>query len=157
MFKTKITPLALVIASLSAPASADLIISEYIEGSSNNKAIELYNNSSSPLALDQYSLNLYVNGKTTIQSTLDFLMFDSKCHRVPPRSCDITLWMYQDITSLQYYFITILPYYSVDTLVYYWMALGWTNLHSVVPGGSMTLLLYYYIIVLLYKYITRWH
>ncbi|CAM3063651.1 ExeM/NucH family extracellular endonuclease [Pseudoalteromonas distincta] len=71
MFKTKITPLALVIASLSAPASADLIISEYVEGSSNNKAIELYNNSSSALALDQYSLNLYVNGKTTIQSTLD--------------------------------------------------------------------------------------
>ena len=71
MFKTKITPLALVIASLSAPASADLIISEYIEGSSNNKAIELYNNSSSPLTLDQYSLSLYVNGKTTIQSTLD--------------------------------------------------------------------------------------
>jgi len=71
MFKTKITPLALVIASLSAPASADLIISEYIEGSSNNKAIELYNNSSSELTLDQYSLNLYVNGKTTIQSTLD--------------------------------------------------------------------------------------
>jgi len=35
MLKTKITPLALVLASLSAPASADLIISEYIEGSSN--------------------------------------------------------------------------------------------------------------------------
>ena len=32
MFNTKITPLALVIASLSAPASANLIISEYVEG-----------------------------------------------------------------------------------------------------------------------------
>ncbi|GAA79862.1 ExeM/NucH family extracellular endonuclease [Pseudoalteromonas sp. BSi20495] len=71
MFKTKITPLALVIASLSAPASANLIISEYVEGSSNNKAIELYNNSTDSLSLAGYKLNLYVNGKTTIQSTLD--------------------------------------------------------------------------------------
>ena len=71
MFKTKIKPLALVIASLSAPASANLIISEYVEGSSNNKAIELYNNSTESLSLAGYKLNLYVNGKTTIQSTLD--------------------------------------------------------------------------------------
>lgn len=59
MLKTKITPLALVLASISAPAYADLIISEYVEGSSNNKAIELYNNSGAELSLDGYNISLY--------------------------------------------------------------------------------------------------
>ena len=71
MFKTKITPLALVIASISAPASANLIISEYVEGSSNNKAIELYNTSSNEMTLDGYTLSLYTNGKTTVGNSLD--------------------------------------------------------------------------------------
>jgi len=71
MFKTKITPLALVIASLSAPASADLIISEYIEGSSNNKAIELYNNADTELSLEGYTLGLYSNGSSSLGNSID--------------------------------------------------------------------------------------
>ena len=62
MINTKLTPLALVIASLSAPASANLIISEYVEGSSNNKAVELYNTSGAELSLDGYTISLYSNG-----------------------------------------------------------------------------------------------
>lgn len=68
MFKTKITPLALVIASLSAPASANLIISEYVEGGGYNKAIEIYNTSSTAVSLDGYTINLYSNGKTVSTS-----------------------------------------------------------------------------------------
>ena len=71
MFKTKITPLALVIASISAPASADLIISEYIEGSSNNKAIELYNNADTEISLEGYVLGLYSNGSSSIGNSID--------------------------------------------------------------------------------------
>ncbi|MBQ4859755.1 ExeM/NucH family extracellular endonuclease [Pseudoalteromonas sp. MMG007] len=71
MFKTKITPLALVIASLSAPASADLIISEYIEGSSNNKAIELYNNADTEISLEGYNLGLYSNGSSSVGNSID--------------------------------------------------------------------------------------
>ena len=70
MFKTKITPLALVIASLSAPASADLIISEYIEGSSNNKAIELYNNAHTHYLLIGTHLGLYSNGSNSMATRL---------------------------------------------------------------------------------------
>lgn len=68
MFNTKITPLALVIASLSAPASANLIISEYVEGGGYNKAIEIYNTSSTAVSLDGYTINLYSNGKTVSTS-----------------------------------------------------------------------------------------
>ena len=74
MFKTTLTPLALVIASISAPASANLIISEYVEGGSNNKAVELYNNSGTELSLDGYNISLYSNGNGELASpnnTLD--------------------------------------------------------------------------------------
>jgi len=74
MFKTTLTPLALVVASISAPASANLIISEYVEGGSNNKAVELYNNSGTELSLDGYNISLYSNGNGELASpnnTLD--------------------------------------------------------------------------------------
>nr|WP_240758504.1 FN3 associated domain-containing protein [Lysinibacillus sp. SGAir0095] len=41
----------------------DLIISQYIEGGSFNKALELYNNTNETLDLSQYSLELYADGK----------------------------------------------------------------------------------------------
>ncbi len=45
-------PLAMAIASFCAlPASADLYFSEYIEGSSNNKALEIYNSSNNTINL----------------------------------------------------------------------------------------------------------
>lgn len=70
MLKTKITPLALVLAGLSAPASANLIISEYVEGSGYNKAIELYNTSSSEISLGDYTLQRYSNGSSTVSTEL---------------------------------------------------------------------------------------
>ncbi|OUS73823.1 DNA degradation protein EddB [Pseudoalteromonas sp. A601] len=69
MFTTKITPLALVIASLSAPASANLIISEYVEGGGYNKAIEIYNTSSDAISLDGYTLNLFSNKNVSATSS----------------------------------------------------------------------------------------
>lgn len=69
MFKTTLTPLALVVASLSAPASANLIISEYVEGGGYNKAIEIYNTSSEAVSLDGYSINLYSNGSETVSTS----------------------------------------------------------------------------------------
>lgn len=47
----------------SVPALAeDLIISEYVEGSSNNKAIELYNGTGKSIDLSEYRIELYANG-----------------------------------------------------------------------------------------------
>lgn len=46
-------------------ACADLYISEYIEGSSNNKAIELYNPTSNAIAMSDYKLVFYFNGQVT--------------------------------------------------------------------------------------------
>jgi len=63
---------AAVSAETSTQAQADnLIISEYVEGSSLNKAIELYNGTGSSIDLSAYSLELYSNGNTEPQSTLE--------------------------------------------------------------------------------------
>ncbi|MGL4749863.1 MAG: lamin tail domain-containing protein, partial [Shewanella sp.] len=63
MFKHK-TLLALAISSAFGVANAadNLIISEYVEGSGNNKAIELYNPTAGSIDLSQYQLRFYFNG-----------------------------------------------------------------------------------------------
>ncbi|MBW2278998.1 MAG: hypothetical protein JRF63_16015, partial [Deltaproteobacteria bacterium] len=52
-------------------ASACLVISEYLEGSSNNKGLELYNCGSSALDLTDYSVCVIWNENTECGSTLD--------------------------------------------------------------------------------------
>lgn len=44
--------------------------SEYIEGSSNNKAIEIYNPSNAPLDLENYMVQLFANGVVVATNTL---------------------------------------------------------------------------------------
>lgn len=45
--------------------ATDLIISEYIEGSSFNKAIEIYNGTGKAIDLSNYTLEIYSNGAST--------------------------------------------------------------------------------------------
>ncbi|MGO0575140.1 ExeM/NucH family extracellular endonuclease [Ornithinimicrobium panacihumi] len=47
----------------------DLIISEYVEGSSNNKAVELYNGTDTAIDLSSYRLQQYTNGAATAGAT----------------------------------------------------------------------------------------
>lgn len=49
----------------------EIFISEYIEGSSNNKALELFNPTADPITLTGYVLNAYNNGSLTVSNTLD--------------------------------------------------------------------------------------
>ena len=55
---------AVALAPPATAASGDLLFSEYIEGSSNNKALEIYNPTTAPvdLAAAGYSVQLYFNG-----------------------------------------------------------------------------------------------
>jgi uncharacterized protein len=50
--------------------AADLLFSEYIEGSSNNKALEIYNAATQTINLSTYVVKLYSNGTTTVGSSL---------------------------------------------------------------------------------------
>jgi hypothetical protein len=53
--------------------SNDLFISEYIEGTSNNKAIEIYNGTTSPIDLgpNGYRLEIYFNGSSSAGTTIN--------------------------------------------------------------------------------------
>ncbi|KAF0808456.1 extracellular nuclease [Alcanivorax xiamenensis] len=51
-------------------APADLLISEYVEGSSNNKALELHNIGETILNLADYKLELYSNGNSSPNASM---------------------------------------------------------------------------------------
>lgn len=66
------------IVAFAAPAAAadgDLLISEYVEGSSNNKAIEIYNPSDAAVDLEAagYQLRQYSNGGATAGLTINLI------------------------------------------------------------------------------------
>lgn len=67
-----LTAALLAIAALSAHsmASADLLISEYVEGSGNNKALEFYNTGETAISLDGYRVDFYFNGSTNSGRTI---------------------------------------------------------------------------------------
>jgi predicted extracellular nuclease len=70
---TKLTAVSLAVAAaLPMMATADVLISEYVEGSANNKAIELYNNSDVAIDLTGYKLVRYKDGDT---AALDMVAF----------------------------------------------------------------------------------
>ena len=67
----KMKTLSLVIAGcFASAANADVYISEYIEGSSNNKAIEIYNEGSSSVDLSTYQLSFYFNGNEAANTNI---------------------------------------------------------------------------------------
>ncbi|WP_394132992.1 endonuclease [Shewanella maritima] len=63
--------ITLLLATVSTAAHANLVITEYVEGGGNNKAVEISNLGTSDIDLDasQYVLTLYSNGATTPGNT----------------------------------------------------------------------------------------
>ncbi len=51
--------------------SSDLFISEVVEGSSNNKAIEIYNGTGSSINLSGYSIQMFFNGSAAAGLTIN--------------------------------------------------------------------------------------
>ncbi len=68
----KLKSLTALLAFSLLPSHANVLISEYVEGGSNNKVIEISNTGSAnvDLAVEGYKLSLYSNGKTTTTAEL---------------------------------------------------------------------------------------
>ncbi len=53
-----------------APAHATIIISEYVEGSAKNQVIELYNYGSTAIDITGWTIDIYLDGSTTVGKTV---------------------------------------------------------------------------------------
>jgi len=67
-FKSDLPPQATV-TTTATPPLAKVFISEYLEGSASNKAVEIYNGESTAIDLTKLSVKLYTNGGITASST----------------------------------------------------------------------------------------
>ena len=58
--------------TVTCTGATDVFLSEYVEGSSNNKALEIYNGTGAPVNLAQlgYAVDIYFNGQTTTGSRI---------------------------------------------------------------------------------------
>lgn len=84
----------------------DLFISEYIEGSSNNKAIEVFNGTESPVDLSQYTVELYTNGSATsgYKLTLTGTLQSGDVYVIANSSAVADILSKSDITATVTYF-----------------------------------------------------
>ena len=78
MVTTAVLGVGLLITGSSIAQTSDLLISEYVEGSSNNKYIEIFNGTSAPIDLSNYQLRLYSNGNSSpnVTNTLSGFLAD---------------------------------------------------------------------------------
>ena len=81
--------------------TGDLLISEYIEGSSFNKAIEIYNGTGGAVDLSAYDLELYSNGSPTPSqtSTLSGSLADGDVYVLANPSADAAILAVADVTD----------------------------------------------------------
>ncbi|RFA33418.1 endonuclease [Virgibacillus dokdonensis] len=79
----------------------DLFITEYVEGSSFNKAIEIYNGTGADVNLANYQLHLYSNGKTepTNTETLKGILKNGDVFVLSHRDADAAVQQVTDLTS----------------------------------------------------------
>ncbi|MEM7773473.1 MAG: lamin tail domain-containing protein, partial [Cyanobacteria bacterium P01_A01_bin.37] len=63
--------IAITVTDVVETPSGTLFISEYIEGSSFNKALEFHNNSGTIITLDNYTLERYANGSASASQTVN--------------------------------------------------------------------------------------
>jgi predicted extracellular nuclease len=82
---------ALAGAQAAAAASSDLFFSEYVEGSSNNKALEIYNGTGAPVDLAAGSYNVFMSfngGTSTLTIPLTGTVADGDVYVLAQSSAD---------------------------------------------------------------------
>ena len=87
-------------------ACDELFFSEYVEGSSNNKALELTNTGSDPEDLSSYRIDLYSNGNLTVQNqvTLSGQLASGKAYVIANSAAAAEIQAVADITSTVTFF-----------------------------------------------------
>jgi len=92
--------------SLGGSTATDIFFSEYIEGSSNNKAIEIYNGTGAAVDLSDYTVYLYSNGASTPGNTLELegTLDNGDVYVIANSSANAEILAQADITSTVTYY-----------------------------------------------------
>ena len=69
-FKPQILSLSLILVGCSFPAYAQLLFSQYVDGSKNKKGLEIYNPDPTTVNLAEYQIKQYANGETSANLTV---------------------------------------------------------------------------------------
>ncbi|HQF67920.1 MAG TPA: lamin tail domain-containing protein, partial [Candidatus Cloacimonadota bacterium] len=95
---------------------SDLFFSEYIEGTSYNKAIEIYNGTGATVDLGNYKLQLFSNGASTASSTLDLsgTLANAEVYVIAHPSANANILAEADLTSS-----TVINFNGDDALALY--------------------------------------
>ena len=99
-YNVKVTNNGVVVGDVVRVAT-DLFISEYIEGSSNNKAIEIYNGTGSSIMMSAYQIVVYSNGSATPSNTITLsgTLLNNQTYKVVHSSASSTLLTLADLQS----------------------------------------------------------
>ena len=83
-----------------------VFFSEYIEGSSSNKALEIYNGTGGDVDLSEYSVELYSNGSTSVTNTLTLsgTLTDGDVYIIANSSANAAILAIADVTSTVTYY-----------------------------------------------------
>ena len=100
-FAMILSTIAVLPAQPAQAATSDLLISEIIEGSSFNKAIEIYNGTGSDLDLSSYTVELYSNGSATPSQSvaLSGTLFDGDVYVIAHASADAAILAEADLEN----------------------------------------------------------
>ena len=85
----------------------DIIITEYVEGSGLNKAIELFNGTGSAVSLDGYTLEFFFNGSSSSATTISldgFTIADGQTFVIADDDADAAILAVADLTSTSNFF-----------------------------------------------------
>ncbi len=92
---------------LSAQTALNLFFSEYVEGSSNNKAIEIFNGTGAPVDLTQYTIKLGSNGGTWSTTNICLptgMLANNDVYVIANSAANAAILAQADITSTVTYF-----------------------------------------------------
>lgn len=86
--------------------ATDLFFSEYLEGSSNNKALEIYNGTGASVDLSQYKVELYSNGSASVGNMLSMtgILNHGEVYVIYNSSANAAIQAVGDVSSTVTYF-----------------------------------------------------
>ncbi len=123
MIKKTLTLLVLMAATVAMFAqAANLFFSEYVEGASNNKAIEIFNGTGDPIDLSGYTVKLGSNGgewSTTNILTMSGILDDGDVYVIANSAASAAILAVANVTSTVTYFNgdDALGLFQGDTLI----------------------------------------